>query len=733
MNDSKKARLACASLQVLAMALCFGGSAYAQAADGASDSNEISELIVTAQRREESIVDVPISMSVMNAEVMQQAGVTEMRDLRLVVPGLNMDSQAVYIQPTIRGVSAKDSSPGNEPAVAVYIDGIYQPAASGLNMEFPDVERIEVARGPQGTLFGRNATGGAISIFTKRPNVEDVSGNLTMGYGSYTNLTASGFVNVPIVPGLAALSISGAHEHRDGYFHSLISNNDFGELTSSMIRAKLLLEPTDYLSVLFTALYQRRDDESLLAFTVLNGNTVGRNTPGAIIPTRPYDLAHSPVTQGFDLTQRQYSMQVDLDLGFASLRSISAYDQQILKTGLDATLSSANPVRYDSYAPIESWQQEVTLTSNGGGPLDWVLGGFYFTSEARSGPLLVRAAANQAILTAIRGEQDTEAYAVFGELNWQATDRLSVILGARYSHEERSLSGHFNGADNYGPLIAERSFHATTPRVSVRYELGPSTNVYGTISQGFKSGGFTTTSLQPIPFAPEKITSYEVGLKRATSDYRLNVAAFYSDYKDLQERTLVTVPGVAIPVATVFNAAGAEIYGLELDGQWFVNDDWTVIAAVSVLDAKYTEFPNAIVALPRPFATCTPPGNGPCGNLELSVDASGNPLIRSPDFTVSLGVNYEHEYRAGTFSASANVFYTDDFTFTPDTRLRQEAYATVNANLSFQPTGSPVTIRVWGKNLTDEEVIAGTHVTRDVDGVTYVAPRMVGAELHYEF
>ena len=237
------------------------------------------EIIVTAQRRAESTTDVPISLTVRNQQQLTQLGIQSIRDLHVGTPGLRIDRNGVSLQPSIRGVTALDGNPGNDANVAIYVDGVYRPNPAANNIDLPDVEQIEVLKGPQGTLFGRNATGGAIRITTARPSYTP-GGSATVGYGSFNDVTARGTLTGPIVGNSIAASLSGYYEHNDGYLHDLTRGGAHtGGLESYLVRGKILIDPAPGVSVLLSAHYSRRIDGSL-AGQPFNGNTAARGVSG---------------------------------------------------------------------------------------------------------------------------------------------------------------------------------------------------------------------------------------------------------------------------------------------------------------------------------------------------------------------------------------------------------------------------------------------------------------------
>jgi iron complex outermembrane receptor protein len=730
---SKRLQLAGGALALSVATTAEAQIAGSEAAEGAT----LTEVIVTAQRRDERLLDVPLSITVQSGESLERAGVAAVRDLHNVTPGLRIDRNGGSVQPAIRGVTAIDGNPGNDPNVAMYIDGVYRPSAGANNLDLPDVERIEVLKGPQGTLFGRNATGGAILIHTKRPTF-DPEGRITLGYGNFDDRVAKGYFSGPLVPDKVAVSLAGFYERNDGYLHDLANGGRrTGALKSRLVRGKLLVKPTEKVSLLISGLYANRDDGSM-AGQPYQGNTVARyvrpppftaanpavGRPGVIIPTRPWDVANN-FDPSIHYKEKAVSARADFDLGFANLSSISAYTHLKGDSRTESDYTNIFVNTYRAEARQKTFSQELNLTSSTEGPLNWVLGLFYYRDRAAYDPLTV---GNPLGNFLIYGQQNSNAYAVFGEVSYDITDRLNLIAGLRYSRERRRLYGSFN-ARNF-LFRAGRTFESTTPRVSLRYQFNDATNIYATYSQGFKSGGYTVSSLNTNAFLPEKVRAYEVGIKSSPrKTISFTAAAFYYDYLNQQVQTAVTINNAQVGVTA--NAASSEIYGAELDATVKPFPELTVSAAVSLLHARYKRYPNATVQRPRLLANGQP---CLCGNIAVNgFDASGAQLIRSPDATFSLTGTYTKEFAVGTMSLSANLYYSDSFFFTPDNRVKQPSYTTVGARASFEPAGTKVKVSVWGRNLTNETVYQGASILADADGVLFAPPRSYGVELEYRF
>ena len=680
------------------------------------------DIIVTAQRRAESTTRVPISLTVRDSEQLAQLGVETIRDLHVGTPGLRIDRNGISLQPSIRGVTALDGNVGNDANVSLYVDGVYRPNPAANNIDLPDVQQVEVLKGPQGTLFGRNATGGAIRITTLRPSFE-TQGSATLGYGSFNDVTAKGFLTGPVIGDTVAAGVSGYYQRNDGYLDDLTrGGRSTGKLRSFLARGKLLVQPRDGVEILLAGHYADRSDGSLAGQPFL-GNTAARGAAGVIIPTRAYDIANNNEPR-VDVKEYSFSADAKFDLGDVDFNSITAYNHVKVFSPVESDYTNINQQYFLTNTTQKTFSQEFILSSSGSGRLGWLAGAFYYDDDARYDPLGV--VTNGAPFN-IFGRQATKAYSAFGEVNFEVVPRLTLIGGLRYSDEKRTLSGSF-GTNAY-PRIASASFDDVTPRASIRYEMPNGANVYATYSKGFKSGGFSSSSLNATPFRPEKLTAYEVGLKIPQREgVRASVAAFYYDYANQQVQAATTLAN-GTTVGTTTNAASSEIYGAEFEGSVDLTRTFSLLTTVSLLHARYDSFPAAFAQVPRRIggAICY------CGNVGALVNATGNQLVRAPDFTTSVTLNYSEAFDIGTIDANATFYASDSFFFTPDNRVGQPAYGTLAARVAWTTADRHWKVAVFGRNLTDEVVYQGASILPAADGVLFAPPRTFGIEVTRAF
>jgi iron complex outermembrane receptor protein len=727
----------CALLLAGTSAAALGAAAPAWAQDG---STTVTEVVVTTQRRAERLRDVPISVVAKTGEQLEKSGVTSVKELSFAVPGVKIDQTSNYVQPAIRGVSSAVVGPSTDAPVALYLDGVVQPNQIANHFDFADIDRLEVAKGPQGTLFGRNATGGAILIFTKAPSFTP-TGNFSVGYGNLDHITAKGFVSGPLIGDVLAGSISGYYEKHDGYDYDIARRIRTKGLNSKAVRGKLLFQPTDWAKFTFIAAYQDRFDSDTATGIAPQRNTYANADPTAIIATQPHTISFDK-DSFLDLQQRAFTILGEVtagDLGVVKL--ISAYTRTNAHLSYDADRASTGPTgpftAYSYPQPEITFSHELSFASNKFGRLSFVSGVYFYYDNNKFAANRVQSSKNPATDFIFDSWNPQTAYAAFTEVNLEVTDRLTAIGGIRYSWERRANKGRVGiGRQPSGPFIVGPVLHfdSWTPRFSLNYKVTDDTNVYFTYSQGFKSGGMASTSFLTPPalfstvgYRPEKIKAYEVGVKSSPQpNLSVDIAAYYYKYSDLQVQVQSATAGQGVGVT--LNAASATIKGIDANANWRPTPELTFTAGMSLLDAKYDKFPNAVVL--RPVFR---PGVGFVGNPPVVVDASGNRLPRAPKYTFTLVTDYKKELDLGTFNVNVSMFYTDTVYFDSDERVHQGPYGLVNAQASFQPAGQNYKVEVWGKNLTNKDYISSTFIQNIADVVGYGPPRTYGVTLSYSF
>lgn len=724
-----------------------------QEAQASVDTNTI---IVTAQRRSEALEDVPMTVEVLTSETMASSGVNSLRDIANVTTGVALNQGGAFPQPTIRGVTTVINGT-YENNVAVYVDGLYQPASQTLNIDLPNVESVQVLKGPQGTLYGRNATGGAILINTIMPG--DVwEGKAELTYARFDDKRASGYVAGPITEGIG-LSVAGYLRRSDGYFDKM-SRTEPGEtdgnaapMKQDAVRVKLAADITDNFRAIIGYNYVRVSDPRGNMFSSFEN--VSRTLAPAF-DRMPRRLGQAAFDIGTEIQTKQHeaSLTLELDTDFGQIRSITGYADMKARTSFDFDGSYLDGNWATSLAHERTIQQAVDVNVNAIDGVDLIFGGTFFHDEfdfddgpndfyagsSRDPGFVEVPLSNYTKIFSAFFNQKKEAWAVYGDLTFHATDALSINVGGRYNAELQEVSGRQDGIFPAvsRPQTAKRAnFRQFTPRANIRYEIAPRTNVYASYSKGFRSGAFNSQiPLNPADWQPareETIDAYEVGFKTAGDSFHLELAGFYYDYKNLQvSSTIVTPAGNAF--VDVTNAPKAKIKGVEANFDWEPIDNLTLRGGATYLDAEYGKgfFLSTVGVnplLPGALNTSDDPLKMLL-NFNQIQDLSGHQMARAPKFTANLGVDYLAEMGFGSLRFAANAKYTDSYVVTnpavwcditsptpnsaticagipedrrDDQRFRQGSYVLLNASITYTDPSDHFYARLWANNITDEK------------------------------
>ena len=708
----------------------------AQAEDAAIGSGEI---IVTAQRREERLRDVPMAISAFSGEALQSQGINTTKDLTLVTPGLNMTQSSFSPQPTIRGIGTRGVSASEESVVPVYIDGVYQPFLASTTLDLNNVERIEVLRGPQTALYGRNSTGGAINIITYTPS-EKPTMRASLSYGKFDEIIAKGYASIGnelIQADLAAL-----YSYDEGYIEDLRNpGQNRGWSRSRALRGKIRLTPSDNLEMILAGTTMRHDDTISTSTQPYKDNTAARRlSPGTYVSLKPFQQDGT----GGELNQKgdSASLTVKLGLGGVDVTSIVGYDSSYLYTFADVDGSALNVTSLPTDYYSKSWVQELYATSAGDGPFSWIVGETYFWRD--SGSYRSQTLSGTTVATDASGTQITKALAFYAQGTYAMTEALKVTLAGRYTTEKKDHSYRNNLT---GATTAEsRTFNDFSPSATLQYTFSPDANVYLRAGKGFKSGLYATTTPSvdatgaTNSVRPEKVWQYELGTKlNLPGLFSLNLAGFYTDYKDLQVNIRPN------NVSRLQNAGKAEIYGIEGEISARPIDRLNLHAGFMKLWGTFKDFPNAqgnilrTDQFPAPTNAQTAgcpvlPGTPIGGGAACTFDASGRQIIRTPFFTISAGFNYEVPFAdSSAMTFSANMYHAGKEYRDADNRVTLPGFTVVNGEIGYRLPDSDIKLTVWGRNILDEVYNVYILSGATADTTVYARPRTFGVRLDARF
>ncbi len=764
----KKQKLTALSI---AIAASFGLSAQAQAQAQAQNAPALEEILVTAQKREQNLLDVPISVNALAGEKIDDTGITGIERMADYIPSLNMTQTGIGTTISIRGISSGVNQ-GFEQSAAQFVDGVHFGRAQLSRAPFLDIERVEVLRGPQSILFGKNSTAGAISITSARPTDEFFAKVTGLYEPEHSEQDLRAVISGPLTDQLSG-RLAVLDRSIDGHYHNTTTGQDETREEDQVVRGTLLWQPNSQWDVTLK-LEDGSFDQNGRNLEVVN--PVELPVEGAV----PYSAVLSQLTGGaytLDTTQdfnrqsngdfsynntRNAMLEVETELGEHSLTSVTGYTTYDYEELCDCDfvgLPMFNILSKEDYSQVS---QEIRIASPESGPFSYLGGLFYQSSEldfddeirvpsdsllpvalqqqVGEGAMLLRGTASQRDF-----RQDSDIAAVFFQGTWELTRDLRLILGGRYTDEEKTASRRqyhtvtdpdsgatverpvgtpqdpYNGLyglfniEPYEALSRTRSESDFTPSVTLQYDLNGTDMVYASYTTGFKSGGFDVrsnahpdptvnnavngSSGSPVPitgvfeFEDEEVKNYEVGGKFNLADGRveLNAALFRTDFQDLQTSQFDGAFSF-----NVTNAAEATVQGLELDGRWMATESLMLSGGFAWLDFEYDDFPTAQCYFGQA------PGQTQC-------DASGETREFTPELQGNLSANHTTTLSGGlTLSSTLDLIYSDEYLSAPtlDPRMVQDSYVKVNARLALSGQEDRWEVALIGKNLTDEAIVS---------------------------
>jgi iron complex outermembrane receptor protein len=704
----------------------------------AAGNEGVEEIIVTAQRREQSQQAVPISITTVSAKAALRAGITGTEGLGIAVPSLQFGRNPTGAVPFLRGVGTDANQPNVESPVSVYIDDVYIGSPQGTLLEFNNIDTVEVLKGPQGTLFGRNATGGLVHVHTKRPS-HDTSLNVTAGYGNYDTYSGNLYGTTGLSDNVAVSFAAVGTDQRHGYGRLVETNEDIYKQWNYAFRSQLLWEPSNRTTVLLTGDYSRLSSDIGINPAPAPGTKAigGAGFPGRYKSTN--NPSDSITNWGYG-----FSGKVTQDLGSVSLVSISAYrrTRQDIKLDSDGSLPGAPPILTVplSRGNNRSFSQEVQLLSNSGGPFSWIAGGFYYHVNAGFDPVILAGSTFAALggSSVQINNQILNSYSGFGEASYALPSNTKLTIGLRYTTDQLKenvllLTG--TGAVRApSPFHQEKTFSKLTYRAILDQKIGDAALLYASYSRGFRSGSFNlngTTAVVngvTVPTAavsPEVIDAYEIGVKSDWFDrkLRVNLSTFYYDYGNLQVTSIVNASTITV------NAAKAQIKGIDLDVNFVPSRRLNISGGLAILDAKFKEFPAGPLYVPNPgVCTPTPMATGPAtgGYRTCTADLAGNAVPRSPKFTASIAATYTLPTAIGEFALNGSLYHNSGFVWALDNQLRQPSYNLVNTSLNWTTTDKKYEVRFQVKNLFNQYYFSFASENTSRFAVSPAMPRSYG-------
>jgi iron complex outermembrane recepter protein len=688
--------------------------------------NSIDEIVVTAQRRRENLQDVPITITAVSAESLAAAGVTNTNDLVDVVPGMLVQTSAGYSLPHLRGVGVTAIGPGIENSVAIYVDGVYRGVSAADALALNNIQQIEVEKGPQGTLFGRNATGGLIQVTTLDP-AAGFSASAHIGYGNYQTVKSDAYLSGGTEVLAADLAVQYTHQGQ-GYGTNVATGQDINQLDMNLsMRSKWILKPVDGTKLTLIA-DQTQLNSSLSALRNYGNFPNTYYPPGtfANLPTLDVDDSTQPSNH---LRENGVSLQLDQDLGFASLVDTVAYRNDVYNYAIDFDLGPQPYSTNDTRQQDNQFTEEFRILSNGSSSLTWMTGLYYYEAHNGFQPqnLYFNGLAVNPVkpITNILNDtvETTNSVALFAQATQKLTAATDLTLGLRYTGEERALlageTGYLHGVIPISLANVDTALRTNTPtwRLALDHHFTDDINGYVSYNRGFKSGGYNVTAPTLAPYSPEKLDAYEAGLKTQFFDRRvtLDTAAFYYNYDNVQVSRYINGS------PEVYNGGQAHLYGLDVDATVRIVQGLTISAGLEAMHDRFVNFPNADF-----FLNCAHPFPTVC-----TASANGNELPETPNVTGTVNVDYRLAYMDGELRFNVNEVVNSGYYFEPNNEFRQPGYGLLNASVGW--TRSNYSLTFWGKNLTDVIYANAINPAPTAISATYAAPRTYGFTLGAKF
>jgi iron complex outermembrane receptor protein len=710
---------------------------------------QLETIIVTAQKRRQNVQNTPLTVTTFSGRSLQAAGVTKVEDLQNVNPSLNISAQGDVQTVFMRGLGNSVTTVGNEASVPIYIDDVYYVNADTAYLDLPNISRVEALEGPQGTLFGRNASSGVVSIYTRDPGPDRVL-EATFGYASYNDPSIQLYASSPITNNLAADFSLSWRDQYGGWGVNLVPGDQRPTYRAEdlNLRSKVIWKPTDETTVKLIAYYVESSSEQSQISSFYSGTYGGGlDATGTILIPPQFQNGFYNTNLNTDERVRSHSVggsgRIDQDLGFADLTSITAarYDNEFYIADGDGTQFPIS--EYDLHAVDRQYSEEVQIKSKPDLPYSWILGAYYLNAVEGYDPTAISGVAygGGTILGKyypgiglssidIVGEQRTQSYAGFGQgtVPVPFIPDTKLTFGLRYTVDAIHGFGQEYG-DNFefplpGTLEDNRqTFHKLTEKVALDHHFTKDIMGYFSYSVGYKAGLYNTLPMSAEALKPEVNNAYEVGLKTELLDHtlRVNGDLFRSDVTNPQVQS--SQNGLEV----LLNAQAARSQGAEAQADALLAEGLHVRVSGTYLDSYYTGFTDAPEFLQRPE-----------GGAEIvTIDATGRQLPRASKFKFVGGVNYEYDPETiGNFNFDLNAEYTSKFYWDPANNIAQNAFVVVNSSLSYTPAAfTKVRFTFWVRNLTGAKYYSNEYEEAATAGfaATPAAPRVFGGLVHFAF
>ena len=697
-------------------------------------SEDIEEIVVTALKRSSTVVDTPAAITAISSTEIEDKGITSMHDLKHLVPSMNFTNVLGAQNITIRGIGQFNGNPG----VSVSTDGIFQSRAHSSQLGEMDLERVEVLRGPQGTLYGRNSIGGVVNLITKNPT-QDMDGYIKLGYGNYDTTVAEAAFGGGISDNTSFRLVVHGTEQGEGFYDCLnVGCGEQGYTDKQAFRLKVKSDISDNVSAdLMVASVETEGTPDPYGWLTDNRELAAAfgfpQIAAEPISLKPHEIYQTPASQsvnGTNMTDREYdvsslTLKIETDLG--TITSITANQEFNDHFNLDRDGSAGAYFDTFDISETETFTQEINLNIERD-TMSLVFGLFYMDDETSrhthfDNPQPILGFPVPSMFDFKHDKMDTESEAYFADGTFDLSDTTRLSLGVRRTTDEfTSKQDNFISILMPMPVIAAQTcdrevvteYSSTTSRAVIQHDLSSDSNVYASLSEGFKAGGYATYECTD-PYDPEEVVSLEFGFKGSLGENSsLNASLFRYDYTDFQVLQVVGLQTVTR------NAGDATVNGLEIEAFSNVSDSLTLNYGITLLDATYGEFLNTNGIEPQ------------LGEQQLE----GNYLTNAPKVSINLGLNYTSAMASGaSLTYRANAAYKSRIYFSEFNEYSQDAYTILDLNLIWESADETMRSRFFIKNATDEDYVSG-YLSAATGGGRFGQwgyPRTVGIEIQRNF
>ncbi|GAB2519013.1 TonB-dependent receptor [Microbulbifer agarilyticus] len=727
----------------MGVSLAISGGAVAQDVAESDESGQqsksataVEEVVVTATKREASVQDVSVSVTALGDEALKMGGIDDVSRLENLVPGMQFGQSGSEVRLAIRGTRTNNVGSEAEQVVGIFEDGVYVPTTTQAAGAYVDVDRIEVLRGPQGTLYGRNTFGGTINIHTRAPDFESINGYASALGGSYGRTKFEGAVNVPITESLA-VRFAGMDEAHDGYIKNTFdpeagTRDDMNDKDTSYFRASLRWQPVDELNVTLragtssqsgngSAIWGYQQIGAYIDGNYVDGHQWAPDDASADFDQGPWKVKRNMVSS-VDLNTDFVTLATDVDLGFASLKYTGNYTQFDGEQTYDPDYSDGGAEDASGFVGWVSDQKtqshELQLSSNGEGVLDWMIGAYWFEQTSGWNWLEREEGTPEVPHWDNQGDYTSESVGYFGNATLHATDDLRLVAGVRYAEDSKQQrdpldweNWAFNEAlDEWTPLVLEGQgvpgdWDDILWKGAVELDLNDDMMVYGQVSTGYRAGGINfIMEGVPLTYDPETVKAWELGYKSSWMDNALvlNVATYLNQYRNMQAQSFEVINDSV----TEFTENGGELdsKGLEVEATWIPAENWRISASAAIMDAEFGKYEVSKIA-----------GLGSLGGRQdlndpdaPALSLNGYSPALAPEMTLGMQMSYDFVLNDGSrIRPYLQTYYSSDY-YAYDINVegaKQDAYTKTDLRLIWQSADAATEVQAFVLNVENEAVL----------------------------